>query len=245
MRLGIISDIHSNYEALTTVLAWLERKKVDQIICLGDVIGYGPDPNPCCQLLREHCAVTLMGNHDAAVIGVMDTDYYYDAAREALYWTRRQLSDENFQWLYGLPFTHVRENAAFFHAAPAKPSSWAYVVRTKDALRHNGEVYDRLRSWNFVGHSHLTKQYAINGKRARDVSDKPLAGHKADRKYIINVGSVGQPRDRDPRLCFGVFDTEKEQFQHVRLEYDIDSVAQKIINAGLDEKFARRLFVGQ
>ncbi len=244
MKLGIISDIHSNHEALTTVLRWLGEHGVDEIVCLGDVVGYGPDPNPCCDLIRTHAAVTLMGNHDAAVIGVMDTDYYYLAAREAIYWTRSQLSDENFQWLYGLPFTHTRDNAAFFHAAPAKPSGWAYVVRTSDALKHNGHVYDRLKAWNFVGHSHLTKQYAINGKRAKDVSGRTLHA-KADRKFIINVGSVGQPRDRDARLCFGVFDTVLETFEHIRLPYDVESVARKIVNAGLDEKFARRLFVGQ
>ncbi len=244
MKIGIISDIHANYEALTTVLAWLDEYGVDEIICLGDVVGYGPDPNPCCDLIRERCNVTLMGNHDAAVIGVMDTDYYYLAAREALYWTRRQLSSDNFQWLYGLPYTHVRDNCAFFHAAPLKPSRWAYVVRTQDAQLHNDTVYQRLRRWNFVGHSHLTKQYAINGRRAKDVSSKNLPA-KSDRKYIINVGSVGQPRDRDPRLCFGIFDTESETFRHERLGYDIESVAKKIMNAGLDQKFARRLFVGQ
>jgi len=244
MKLGIISDIHSNVEALTTVLDWSEKNGIDELVCLGDVVGYGPDPNPCCKLIRESCAVTLMGNHDAAVIGVMEIEYYYDAAREAIYWTRQQLSDENFQWLYGLPYTHVRENAGFFHAAPSKPFNWHYVVQVQDAMKHNGPIYDRLKPWSFVGHSHLTKQFAINGKRVKDVSDKVLSA-RPDRKYLINVGSVGQPRDRDPRLCFGVFDTVAETFEHQRLVYDIESVAQKIIGAGLAEKFARRLFVGQ
>lgn len=244
MRIAIISDIHSNIEALTTVLAWIDDNAIDEIICLGDVVGYGPDPNPCCSLIRERCRVTLMGNHDAAVIGVMDTDYYYDAAREAIFWTRRQLSDENFQWLYSLPYTYARDNAAYVHSAPVKPSGWAYVVHTQEAMKHNGPVYAKLKRWNFVGHSHLTRQYAINGKRVKDVSGKALTG-KDDRKYLINVGSVGQPRDRDPRLCFGVFDSEAETFEHVRLDYDIESVAQKIVGAGLAEKFARRLYAGQ
>jgi len=243
MRVGIISDIHSNQEALITVLRWLEEAKVDDIVCLGDIVGYGPDPNPCCDLVRKNCSVTLMGNHDAAVIGAMATDFYYDAAREAIYWTRRQLSDENFQWLYGLPYTHVRENSAYFHSAPVSPSDWLYVVRNQDAMQHNGQVFGRLRRWNFIGHSHLTRQFAINGTHSKDVSGRALRG-RPDRKYLINVGSVGQPRDRDPRLCFGVFDTVEESFEHVRLPYDIDTVARKILGAGLHEKFANRLYDG-
>lgn len=244
MRIGIISDIHSNYEALVTVLDWLDEEKVDEIICLGDVVGYGPDPNLCCDLVRRRCTVTLMGNHDAAVIGAMTTDFYYAEAREAIYWTRRQLSDENFQWLYSLPYTHVRDDAAYFHAAPVKPSDWLYVTRTQDAMRHNGPLYDRLRGWNFVGHSHLTKTFAVNGSRAKDVSGLPLT-LKSDRKFLVNVGSVGQPRDRDSRLCFGLYDNEAGTFEHIRLPYDIDAVARKIVGAGLYKKFAERLFVGQ
>jgi len=245
MRLGIISDIHSNIEALTTVLRWMDTQQIDEVICLGDIVGYGPDPNPCCKLIRENCSVSLMGNHDAAVIGVMDIEYYYDAAREAIYWTRQQLSDVNFQWLYSLPYTHIRENAGFYHAAPHKPYNWHYVVHVTEAMKHNeAPLYDRLKTWSFLGHSHLTKQFAINGKRAKDVTDRALQA-KPDRKYLINVGSVGQPRDRDPRLCFGVYDSESETFEHIRLEYDIASTAQKIVSAGLAEKFARRLFVGQ
>ena len=243
MKIAIISDVHSNIEALTTALDWIEVHEIDEIICLGDVVGYGADPNPCCDLIRERATVTLLGNHDAAVIGVMDTDYYYQAARDAIYWTRQKLSPENFRWLYGLPYTHVREDVGFYHAAPIRPSGFFYVVQTKDAQAHT-MVYDKLRPWNFVGHSHLTNQYMLNAQKAKDVSGKRL-GTKDDRKYIINVGSVGQPRDRDNRLCFGVFDTEAGRFEHVRLEYAIPAAARKIEDAGLDEKFARRLFSGQ
>ena len=113
MKIALISDIHSNIEALTTALAQIDEIGVDRIICLGDIVGYGADPNPCCELIRERCDVTLMGNHDAAVIGQMNTDYYYDAARDAIRWTRQVMSPENFQWLYSLPYSHVIGNAAF------------------------------------------------------------------------------------------------------------------------------------
>ncbi len=244
MKLAIISDVHSNHEALSTALDWIDREGVDEVFCLGDVVGYGADPNRCCDIVRERCRVTLMGNHDAAVVGVMDTDYYYPAAREAIFWTRRQLTAENFRWLYSLPYTHVIETAAFFHSAPIRPSGFFYVVQTKDAQAHT-QVYDKLRGWNFIGHSHLTNAYRVGPRKAKDVSGRPLEGTGDDRKFIINVGSTGQPRDRDNRLCFGLFDTEQETFRHVRLEYDIPGAARRIEDAGLDGKFARRLFAGQ
>ncbi|MGM0575601.1 MAG: metallophosphoesterase family protein [Myxococcota bacterium] len=243
MKIALISDVHSNVEALKTALAWIDAHGIERIYCLGDVVGYGADPNPCCDLIRQRCAVTLMGNHDAAVVGVMDTDYYYPAARDAIFWTRRQLTPDNFRWLYGLPYTHMLEDAGLYHAAPIRPSGFYYVVQARDAQAHTA-VYDKLRTWSFVGHSHLTFQFVLNEKKAKDVTGKRLQP-KAGRKFIVNVGSVGQPRDRDNRLCFGVYDTEAGAFEHVRLEYDIPATAEKIERAGLDEKFARRLFAGQ
>ncbi len=242
MRIAIISDIHSNVEALTAVLEFCRFNRIHKYICLGDVVGYGPDPNPCCELIRGVASVTLLGNHDAAVIGMMDTEYYYPAARRALIWTREQLSEDNFNWLYGLPYTYSTENLGFYHSAPILPSQFFYVVRNEDAQAHL-KVYDRLQEFNLVGHSHLTSQYLLSPRKVKDVSGKPVE-YQHDRKWIINVGSVGQPRDRDNRACFGIFDTDEQTFEHVRIDYDIDGTATKILRAGLDEKFAKRLYVG-
>jgi len=242
MRVAIISDIHSNHEALTAVLEYCRFNRIHKYICLGDVVGYGADPNPCCDLLREVTSVTLLGNHDAAVSGLMDTQFYYPAAREALYWTRSQLSDENFRWLYSLPYSYQMENLSFFHSAPLRPSGFFYVVRNEDAQAHV-KMYDLLHEFNFVGHSHLTNQYTVGPRRAKDLSGEPVT-YRHDQRWIINVGSVGQPRDRDQRACFGIFDTETQTFEHVRVDYDIETTAGKILKAGLDEKFAMRLFVG-
>ncbi len=245
MKIGIISDIHSNLQALTTVFNWLEERGVKRIICLGDVVGYGADPNPCCDLLRERCEVTLLGNHDAAVIGNMDVSWYFPEARDAICWTRNVLTEENFQWLYSLPFTHrdPDAHAGFYHAAPLKPSGFYYLIQTKAALAHT-QLYDKLDTWNFVGHSHLLNQYMIDESRAKDVTGHPLEA-RTHRKFLINVGSVGQPRDRDNRLCFGVLDTTAQRFEHVRLSYDIQSAADKIVEVGLNEKFAKRLHLGR
>lgn len=245
VKIGLISDIHSNLEALTQALDWLENNQVDRIFCLGDVVGYGADPNPCCDILRNVCDVTLLGNHDAAVIGNMDITYYYQEARDAIHWTRRELSAENFEWLYGLPYTHHEPDyaASFFHAAPLQPSGFFYVVQTADALAHT-QLYQELASWNFVGHSHLLNQYMLDETRAKDVTGHRLGAHP-NRKFIVNVGSTGQPRDRDNRLCFGLFDTDAQTFQHIRLSYDIKTAAAKITDAGLHDKFATRLFAGR
>lgn len=242
MRIAILSDIHSNYEALTAVLEYCRFNRIHKYVCLGDVVGYGADPNPCCELMRQVASVTLLGNHDAAVAGMMDTEYYYPAARQALFWTREQLSEDNFRWLYGLPYTYHMDNLGFFHSAPIMPSGFFYVVRNEDAQAHL-KVFDRLQEFNFVGHSHLTNQYLLGPRRAKDVTGKSV-GFQHDKKWIINVGSVGQPRDRDNRACFGIFDTDEQTFEHVRIDYDIDATAGKILRAGLDEKFAKRLFVG-
>ena len=243
MRLAIISDIHANIQALSKVLDRCEREDVDEIICLGDVVGYGGNPNECCELLRERCAVVLMGNHDAATVGVMDADYYYESAKKVLYWSRRVLTDDNFRWLYSLPYTHQRTDldVGFYHAAPIMPSSFYYVVRNEEA-----EALTRMKvglfSHNFIGHSHLTTTYEYNGKKVRDVSGN--YDYVKGRKYLTNVGSVGQPRDRNPDSCFVIFDTDSKTLRHVRVSYDIAGAAARIREVGHDEKFARRLALG-
>lgn len=246
MRIAILSDVHANLEALTAVLADAKEHNVDVIVCLGDVVGYGADPNACCDLVRENAQVTLLGNHDAAVIGVMDTDFYYPAAKDALFWTRRTLSEQNFRWLYSLPYTHRIEAAGlgFYHAAPILPSGFYYVVREDDARAHT-RMFERLDAFTFVGHSHLTSQYRMTGRSAEDVSGRSISGPPpAETKFIVNVGSVGQPRDRDSRACYGVYDTATGDFGHRRVEYDIAAASAKIRAAGLEKKFADRLTSG-
>jgi predicted phosphodiesterase len=243
MRLAIISDIHGNIQALEAVLAKADEYEVDEIVCLGDVVGYGGNPNECCELLRERCSATLMGNHDAAVIGVMDTDYYYDAARRALYWTRTQLTEENFLWLYSLPYCQLRQDidVALYHAAPILPSGFYYVVRNEEA-----EALTRMKTGllqhNFIGHSHLTTTYEYTGRKVKEITYR--YEYKSGRKYLVNVGSVGQPRDRNPDACFVLFDSESKNMAHMRVSYDIAGAAGRIREVGLDEKFARRLAAG-
>ena len=242
MRTAIISDVHANLEALEATLKEIDQQAVDSIVCLGDVVGYGANPDECCSLVREHCDFSLLGNHDAAVTGAMDEAYYYDAARFALRWTRDHISEDNYRWLYGLPYTSVDGEVAYFHSAPIMPSGFFYVVQNNEAQTHV-QIYDRLKSINFIGHAHLTTIFSVTAKKAKGSDAKHVALREGT-KYIVNVGSVGQPRDRDPRSCFTIWDNEEEKLEHVRAEYDIESAAAKILEAELDEKFAKRLYLG-
>ncbi len=212
------------------------------MICLGDVVGYGADPNPCCDLIRERCVTTLLGNHDAAVIGAMEESYYYQEAKDVILWTRDQLSDENFSWLFSLPYTAKVGDLGFFHSAPILPSGFYYMVHEGDAAYHL-QIFEKLDRYSFIGHSHLTQAFILSEDEVRDVTgttETPGDGEK----IIMTVGSVGQPRDRNPDLCFVIVDTESGAYEYVRLSYDIKGAAEQIETAGLSHRFSRRLYEG-
>jgi len=242
MKTAIISDIHANYEALSSVFDEIDKLGIERTICLGDVVGYGASPNECADLVRSRCKVTLMGNHDAAVTGAMDVAYYYQGARDAIEWTRTQLSDRNYEWLYSLPYSWFDGDLAFYHAAPVMPSGFFYVVQESEAQPHV-EIQTRLKKVSFIGHAHLTLIFSISGQAPHEVDAKQVSA-RGNGKFIVNVGSVGQPRDRDPRACFAIWDSDADSLEYRRVEYDVKSAAARIINAGLEDKFAKRLLIG-
>lgn len=242
MKTAIISDIHANLEALTAVFDEIDKIGVDRVICLGDVVGYGASPNECADLVRARCRVTLMGNHDAAVTGAMDVAYYYQGARDAIEWTRSQMTDRNYEWLYSLPYSWFDDDLGFYHGAPVMPSGFFYVVQESEAQPHL-DIQSRLRKLNFIGHAHLTLIYALDKNETMEVEANAVT-RQSPYRFIINVGSVGQPRDRDPRACFAIWDSDAGRLQHIRVPYDVQAAAAKILDAGLDEKFARRLNAG-
>lgn len=243
MRYAIISDIHGNIEALEKILDKFEELGgIDKYYCLGDIVGYGAEPQACCDRVRELCEVTLLGNHDAAVAGRMDYSYYYDAAREALDWCRERLSETNMEWLKGLPYTHRLGNIELSHGSPFQPEEYDYIFALEQA-REVARLKEDLATVTFIGHSHLTKVFAITEDDALDVV-APKFRLRDGMKYIITVGSVGQPRDYDPRACAGLYDTETQEFEYLRVEYDVESQRQKIIDAGLAQNFGTRLLLG-
>ena len=242
MKLGIITDIHANRQALEVVLRVLEAHKVDYVACLGDIVGYGGEPDICCTLVRQHADVTVVGNHDAAVANRMAYGYYRESARQALDLHRRLLSDDNLAWLSELPYVARQEDILFSHGMPVNPEEFEYLF----ALEQMGPMvhdFERQARVTFVGHSHLCKSFDFDAREAREVL-RTRFKLAADRKYIISAGSVGQPRDYDARACCGIYDTDEQLFQYVRLDYDIEGAARTIVEAELSPAFGRRLFLG-
>ncbi len=242
MRIAIISDIHSNVEALTEVLKVVDHQKVDRLVSLGDIVGYGASPNPCCELVRQNAEVTLLGNHDAAVAGRMDYSFYYDAARHALDWSANVITDENLGWLRSLPYTYRIGDVGFSHGSPIEPRAYEYIFALEQARELMPHAVD-LPEVTFIGHSHLCKAFAIGNGEVNDVVAQKF-GIRKGYKYIISVGSVGQPRDYDNRACFVICDTDARTVEYLRVEYDIEASAQRIFDADLALNFGKRLFLG-
>jgi diadenosine tetraphosphatase ApaH/serine/threonine PP2A family protein phosphatase len=242
MRYAIFSDTHANVDALEAVLAAYERERVDRFVCLGDTVGYGAAPNECCDAIRKVAAFTILGNHDAAVAGRMDYSYYYDAAREALDLHASQLTGPNMDWLKSLPY-EVRENGlSFCHGSPVNLEEFEYIFSSDQAARCL-EIWDTLATVTFIGHSHLCKAFALTRDEVFEVVAQKFE-IRPDHRYIISVGSVGQPRDYDPRASYTLYDTAERTFEFKRVAYDVEAAAKKIFATSLAPNFGHRLAIG-
>ncbi|MBX3183896.1 MAG: metallophosphoesterase family protein [Polyangiaceae bacterium] len=244
MRIGIFSDTHANYEALSAVLEAYKHERVEEYYCLGDTVGYGGSPNECSNLVREIAKATILGNHDAAVAGRMDYSYYYEAARQALDTHASMLSDENKEWLRNLPYSvQLNEIGVHLcHGSPVRLEEFEYIFAPEQA-RECLPIYDDLGHITLIGHSHLCKVFALTTTTVEELPPVDFE-LRPDRKYIVSVGSVGQPRDYDNRASFTVYDTDRKRFEFKRIEYDIETAADKVLRAKLERNFAHRLFIG-
>jgi diadenosine tetraphosphatase ApaH/serine/threonine PP2A family protein phosphatase len=245
MRLGIFSDTHANLEALGAVLECYRSESIDTYYCLGDTVGYGGSPNECADIVRNLASTTILGNHDAAVSGRMDYSYYYEAARHALDVHASLISDENMDWLATLPYEHFVEeaNVLLCHGSPVRLEEFEYIFATEQA-RECLPIYDRLGHLTLIGHSHLCKVFALTPDYAEELPAQDFT-LEADKKYIISVGSVGQPRDFCNLASYTIYDSVKKLFQFKRVEYDIELAAEKVMRAKLHPEFAHRLFIGR
>jgi len=244
MRLGIFSDVHANLEALTAVVEAYKSEGVERYYCLGDVVGYGANPNECTNIVRKLADTTILGNHDAAVAGRMDYSYYYEAARHALDAHAQMLTPENMGWLRGLPYKyHVPDASVLLcHGSPVRIEEFEYIFAPEQA-RECLAILDQLGDITFIGHSHLCKVFQLRPGEVRELPARDFQ-LQPGYKYIVSVGSVGQPRDYDNRASYTVYDTENRSFEFKRVEYDIDSAATKIFEAKLERNFGHRLFIG-
>jgi predicted phosphodiesterase len=242
MRVLLISDIHSNLIALETVLA--HAPAFDAVWCLGDIVGYGPAPNECVERIRGLNALVLTGNHDEAAVGRVALEEFSEDARRALAWTRKISRPENIEWLASHSPRHVpREfDLTLVHASPRDPI-WEYIDNTQLALE-NFAFFET--SVCLFGHTHRPIAYELR-ERDRVITPRFLPDNRpypVQRKLLLNPGSVGQPRDGDPRAAYAIFDTDGQLLIHYRVEYDVAATQLAMANANLPHRLIVRLAQG-
>ncbi|MBU1290325.1 metallophosphatase family protein [bacterium] len=244
MKIGIISDIHSNSEAINSVLKNI--KEVDEFICLGDIVGYGADPNYCIEKIKDLNCRCIGGNHDFAVVGKLDINYFNYTARAAILWTSLQLKKENLNFLLNLEKKiELEDNVFAVHGSPQNPLLEYILDKDTASLifsKFDFKIY-------FVGHSHLAGCFSFNENDNRiDYMNFRNGGYIEiikNKRYIINCGSVGQPRDGNPQASYGIYDLKYNAVNIYRVSYPINLTQDKIINAGLPKSLADRLSYGR
>ncbi|MGD0625213.1 MAG: metallophosphoesterase family protein [Thermodesulfobacteriota bacterium] len=241
MKWAILSDVHGNLEALHAVIADLRRESADRIAFLGDAVGYGANPNECLLLLRELTEWMVAGNHDYGAAGLTDISYFNPAAKAAILWTEKKLSAEGRAYLRGLPLLSQVVGITFVHATPHAPGEWNYIFTFPEAEEAFRALVGELA---FIGHSHSPLILAKRGDEKVTLYEKEEATLEKGIRYIINVGSVGQPRDGNPKAAYGLYDEAGRKYLLKRVPYDMPTAQKKIISAGLPRSLAQRLSEG-
>lgn len=241
MKYAIISDVHANIDALNPVLDMIESVGADQIVCLGDVVGYNATPNECADMLRERNIPTILGNHDAVACGLEEPWGFNPVALSAAIWTREHLSAANIEWLRSLPDALNFGEFAAVHGAPKNHNT--YLFSWEDILPHLYFLEEQNVNVCLMGHTHTPGIFAADGVYAVDEDAKFCLGDQ--KSFFINPGSVGQPRDGDPRAAFGLLDTETHVFEQVRTNYPVEKAAERVVRAGLPGFLAERLGLGR
>jgi diadenosine tetraphosphatase ApaH/serine/threonine PP2A family protein phosphatase len=247
LRVGVISDVHSNLPALKAVLESIEAAGPEEIWCLGDVVGYGAQPDECTALVRERCACVLNGNHDLAVTGGIEAATFSETARAAVDWTKANASAETVEYLKGLSPAGEREGFGLFHASPRDPI-WEYVLSIDQAEAGLDAQGERIA---LIGHSHVALYFTrppSTGRRSFATGAQAGDGDLLDLaagEWLLNPGSVGQPRDGDPRAAWLEVDTDERTARYHRVRYDAVAAGAAILEAGLPTALAERLQIGR
>ncbi len=242
MRYGIFSDVHSNLEALDAVIKAYEPESIDQYLCIGDSVGYAINPNECIVKIRVLQAISVAGNHDWASINLFSLDNLNPLARQGILWTMNHLSQESRDFLNQLSLVYKNEYFTLLHGSLDCPGEFNYTYTSEDAWRTFCILETKIC---FIGHSH------IPGIFIRDITDniRYLEGPSVDiedyNSYIVNVGSVGQPRDGNPKAAFCIYDTDTGGIEIKRVQYNAEETRNKIINAGLPRRLGDRLLIGK
>jgi diadenosine tetraphosphatase ApaH/serine/threonine PP2A family protein phosphatase len=241
VKLGLFSDIHGNHAALVRVIEFLRDRGATSFVCAGDIVGYGPEPAACVELVRGLRGTVVAGNHDWGVVGRLPATAFNEAARAALEWTRGRLSEDALAFLDSLALVEDSAPLHLVHSAPSAPEQWEYVFSVREAEE---EMDSFAQPICVVGHSHYTFAAERRHGETRLLSPAGFVV-RPDARYLVNVGSVGQPRDGDPRSACALYDTETYEFSFFRLEYDLPSVQAQIRAAGLPSFLADRLALGR
>jgi diadenosine tetraphosphatase ApaH/serine/threonine PP2A family protein phosphatase len=242
MRWAIVSDIHANLEALEAVLADLERERPESLVCLGDFVGYGASPNECIARLRPRLAAAVAGNHDFAAVGRTRLGSFSGDAATAARWTGTQLTPAHRDYLLALPLSVRWRETLLVHASPALPESWAYVLSPLDA-EEELEAFDE--ALGFIGHSHYPGAFIRDGAGVIHYTREAGIALEPGCRYLVNVPSVGQPRDGDARAGYLIVDEEARALRQVRVPYDVGGAMQRIRDAGLPRFLSERLMAGE
>jgi len=238
---AIVSDVHANLEALDAVLEHARARGADDLACLGDFVGYGASPNECIERLRPAIETAVLGNHDQAVFDASWLESFNLEAATAARWTAEVLERGHHDYLRALPLSVAWRGARLVHGSPADPPAWNYVFTPGEAILEMEACPEPVC---FVGHSHVPGTFELDGRRARYTREPALAGRR-ERRYLIVVPSVGQPRDGDPRAGYLLWDDVAWTFEHVRLDYDVAGAIRRIVDAGLPRILGERLRYGE
>ena len=243
MRIALLSDVHGNLPAFEAVLADVETQSAEEVWCLGDLVGYGAQPDGCVELARARCDMSLAGNHDLVVTGDIPIEDFSSSAATAARWTQETIAAETMEYLRGLEASEPEREPALFHASPRDPV-WEYVLSGWQADECMDLMDARVGA---IGHSHVALwfQRGEDGKVAGGAAEAGLERDLSEGRWLVNPGGVGQPRDGDPRAAWLLLDTDTWTATWRRVEYPIDEAARAIEEAGLPKVLAERLYSGQ
>jgi diadenosine tetraphosphatase ApaH/serine/threonine PP2A family protein phosphatase len=242
MKYGFFSDVHSNLEALRACVVDFRAEKLDKLYFLGDAVGYGPYPNECVKLIKDIADVRLMGNHDFAALGLMDTDLFNQYAAESMGWTKDSLSRKTIEIMSDFELKYTMDDMLLVHSSPRDPEFWHYVLDMDDAA----ESFDYFKQkFCFIGHTHrpfiVYKEPSGECELAKDFEETVTD----DRRYLVNIGSLGQPRDGDPRSCYLIYDSKAGILRYKRVPYNIKVTQRDMAQLGLPDYLIERLAVGR
>lgn len=238
MKHLFISDIHSNLVALDALLKKADGiSKKYSVVCIGDIVGYGAQPNECMERITGLTDKIVLGNHDAGVIGKTDIRMFNYSAKEAIIWTREKMSRKHLKRLNDIPYIIAEKNFAVVHSSPSNPEYWNYIDSIYEAQDEFKVTGFEL---TFIGHTHIPLIYRLKNEEVNMLFDEHLECEK-NARYIVNVGSVGQPRNKDNRACAVLFDNEEGTLDYIKAEYNIKSAQEKILEAHLPKFLAERL----